>query len=55
MIGFHEGLRVRVVRPEEIRQFDPGNRSFLNANSEAELERIRSFVTQEHLGKEARI
>jgi molybdopterin-guanine dinucleotide biosynthesis protein A len=37
LIGFYDGLRVRVVEPAEIDRFDPKHLSFFNANTPGDL------------------
>ena len=41
-----EAVRVRYVPEEECRRFDPELRSFMNANTDADLARIRAIVAR---------
>ncbi|MBI5652762.1 MAG: molybdenum cofactor guanylyltransferase [Chloroflexi bacterium] len=43
LIGFHDGLRVRVVELDEIDRFDPKRLSFFNANTPDDLAIADSF------------
>lgn len=46
IIEFYSDVIVRYVEPEEIDKFDPQHWSFLNINTEAELERARELHRQ---------
>jgi molybdopterin-guanine dinucleotide biosynthesis protein A len=43
IISFYNAVRVRVVEPEEVDQFDPQHLSFFNANTPADFEFAKSL------------
>jgi molybdopterin-guanine dinucleotide biosynthesis protein A len=46
LVGFHAEVRVRVVEPAEVDQFDPPHLSFFNANTPEDLERARVLLAR---------
>lgn len=51
MIGFYEGVRVKIVEQAEIERFDPGHLSFWNVNTPEELKRAQEFVALSSQGE----
>lgn len=46
MISFYPQLRVHVVEPEQIRQYDPQGRSFFNVNTPDELKEAERLLAE---------
>jgi len=44
MISFHNDVLVRILKPEEIAQYSPNGRTFLNINTPEELEQAHTLL-----------
>lgn len=46
MISFYPQVKVRIVPPEEVAEYDPTGRSFFNVNTPEELAEAEEFLSQ---------